>query len=550
MHRILLVLILAALACGGGGTSTPPPPPPPPVQSVPSQPGNVVATPGNGSVTVSWSPVDGATSYEIGRLTLPGASDPKVSTSTTTTFADTAVQNGTTYSYAVDAVNAAGRGQQSNAVTARPFRLICSANTLNSQIVAFNAEDSSAQAPVLSFGSATGISGINFSGIDVDPVHGEIFSANFWNQDVTVHSLAANGNAVPLRALGNQSGINVAYDSTGDNLLVVSQGTISTFARATQGFGHAPVRQLTPAALASKVALAGPTHGDLMFVGAASSLVMTYARTSSGSQSPSAEFSVTPLVQASTIIYDPTADQMLMALDNLQGGGNAGVAAVPSGASADHPEAVRILGGDQTGLTNVTALGLDSAHDVLHVADASGQIFTFPADFSAHANLAPTSVLGGALAQFTGGIRDLVFDPVNGHLIVHAGTRILTFAANASGNTAPLSVISSTGGGVETPLGMAFDSLHQELLVANGDTRQTLAAFAPPAANASTHLSWSTTAPSSAGTPAPLPTATRLRSRRSPTPASSPSTFPSRPLAASRWTRCTARSSSPTRREG
>jgi hypothetical protein len=478
MRRLILAFVTLAAACGGSSSSSTPPPPPPP--SGPATPVGVVATPGNGSVALTWTAADGATSYEIART--GGSSGPQTNTSAGNSFADTTVQNGVTYTYTITSVNDAGRSAHSDPVTARPFRLLCSANTLISQIVAYNAEDSNQAAPMRSFGSTTGISGITSGGIDIDPAHGELFSANFPNNAVTAHSLTADGNVAPLRSTNNQSAIHVTYDPTGDNLIYVSQETISTFARTAQGPSAIPLRQLTPAILARKAVLTGPSHGDLMFVGTQSSAVMTYQRTDSGSVAPSAEFNTNPSVQAGTIIYDPVADEILMALDNL--GGQPGVAAFPSTTSQSQPNASRVLAGDQTGLTNVTALAMDAAHDVLHVADATGQILTFPADFGASANIAPTAVLGGPLTQFGGGIQDLVFDPASGHLVVHAGTRILTFAADAAGNTAPLSALSSIGSGVESPLGMAFDPSNHELLVANGDTRQTLSAFRSPAVNA------------------------------------------------------------------
>jgi fibronectin type 3 domain-containing protein len=101
-------------ACGGGGGSGSPP------VEVPQAPSGGAATAGNGEVAVSWTGVGGATSYNIYRSTTAGTEGAKVGASSTTTYMDTSVVNGTTYYYSVTADNTAGEGAasaQSAAVT-------------------------------------------------------------------------------------------------------------------------------------------------------------------------------------------------------------------------------------------------------------------------------------------------------------------------------------------------------------------------------------------------------------------------------------------------
>jgi len=81
--------------------------------TAPAAPTGVNATAGNGEVTVSWTGVAGATSYNIYRSTSPGSQGLKVGSSSATTYLDATASNGTTYSYAVTADNAAGEGQAS-----------------------------------------------------------------------------------------------------------------------------------------------------------------------------------------------------------------------------------------------------------------------------------------------------------------------------------------------------------------------------------------------------------------------------------------------------
>jgi len=66
-----------------------------PVATAPAAPTNLVATPGNATVTLTWTASAGATSYKVYR----GAT--VVSTQAGTSFVDNAVSNGQTYSYSI-----------------------------------------------------------------------------------------------------------------------------------------------------------------------------------------------------------------------------------------------------------------------------------------------------------------------------------------------------------------------------------------------------------------------------------------------------------------
>ncbi|MGN1120189.1 MAG: leucine-rich repeat domain-containing protein [Oscillospiraceae bacterium] len=68
-------------------------------KSAATVPQNVKAAAGDGSVTVTWSAVSGATKYRVQRLN--GSTWVTVAYPTTTAYTDTAVTNGTTYSYRV-----------------------------------------------------------------------------------------------------------------------------------------------------------------------------------------------------------------------------------------------------------------------------------------------------------------------------------------------------------------------------------------------------------------------------------------------------------------
>jgi len=112
-----LVLAIAILFQGcsstgsnGGGTTGNPPP----------APSGLTATAGSGHVSLSWSASRGATSYNVLRSTTSGGPYSQAGASTTTSYVDSSVTNGTTYYYVVTAVNDSGQSGDSNEASATP----------------------------------------------------------------------------------------------------------------------------------------------------------------------------------------------------------------------------------------------------------------------------------------------------------------------------------------------------------------------------------------------------------------------------------------------
>lgn len=83
-------------------------------------PNNLVALAGNSKVDLSWTAVDGTTSYIVKRSTTTGG--PYITTfpAITTVYKDLTVQNGTTYYYVVSAVVNGAESPNSNEVSATP----------------------------------------------------------------------------------------------------------------------------------------------------------------------------------------------------------------------------------------------------------------------------------------------------------------------------------------------------------------------------------------------------------------------------------------------
>jgi fibronectin type 3 domain-containing protein len=90
--------------------------------AVPAAPQGLIATPGHSEVSLSWTAVTGAVSYNIYRGTVSGreASTPIKTNVTAAVYSDAGLANGVRYYYKVAAVNTGGTGSMSNEASARP----------------------------------------------------------------------------------------------------------------------------------------------------------------------------------------------------------------------------------------------------------------------------------------------------------------------------------------------------------------------------------------------------------------------------------------------
>jgi hypothetical protein len=84
-------------------------------------PGGLTAAATNRMVTLTWNAVANATAYNVKRAASPGGPFQTIATKTETGYADRAVQNGTTYYYAVSAKNGSSESANSVVVSARPI---------------------------------------------------------------------------------------------------------------------------------------------------------------------------------------------------------------------------------------------------------------------------------------------------------------------------------------------------------------------------------------------------------------------------------------------
>jgi sugar lactone lactonase YvrE len=133
------IMVFVFTGCGGGGASsgggagsggasnTP---------SVPSAPLGLFTTPGNAQVSLSWSPVTGATSYNLYWSTSgnAGTGGTKVA-GVSSSYRHSGLTNGTTYYYVLTAVNSAGESAPSTQVSATPAATTSPGYTISGHIV-------------------------------------------------------------------------------------------------------------------------------------------------------------------------------------------------------------------------------------------------------------------------------------------------------------------------------------------------------------------------------------------------------------------------------
>jgi len=83
-------------------------------------PAGLSATPGNGSVTLAWTPAAGATGYTVRRSATPGGPYTVVGGPAAASFTDSSAANGTTWFYIVTATSPAAESAPSNEASATP----------------------------------------------------------------------------------------------------------------------------------------------------------------------------------------------------------------------------------------------------------------------------------------------------------------------------------------------------------------------------------------------------------------------------------------------
>jgi chitinase len=187
--------------------------------SAPGAPQLISATPGNAQVSLAWtapSSNGGAavTGYDVYR-TSGGAGSLLATLGNVTSFTDATAVNGQTYSYSVSAVNAAGEGVRSNALSATP-RTIPGAPTLTSARGVSNGV-ALAWSPPGSNGGATITAYRIYRGTTSS---GETLLTNVANVTAYTDTTVANGKTYYYRV----SAVNAAGEGPSSNELSAKRG--------------------------------------------------------------------------------------------------------------------------------------------------------------------------------------------------------------------------------------------------------------------------------------------------------------------------------------
>lgn len=117
-----LLLAISIAACGGGGDSSSNT-----TGGAPSAPASVTAACGDQKITVSWSAVTGASSYNVYRSISSGATGTLAGSSATASYTDISGIVGATYYYTVKAVNSSGESAASSEVSETFYKLMAGA---------------------------------------------------------------------------------------------------------------------------------------------------------------------------------------------------------------------------------------------------------------------------------------------------------------------------------------------------------------------------------------------------------------------------------------
>jgi hypothetical protein len=287
---------------------------------------------------------------------------------------------------------------------------------------------------------------------------------------ISIFGDTMNGNTEPLSLLGGpaQSGMldasAMVYDPGEKTVLVADfyGQSIHVFPAAARG-DVAPLRSFSSAHMGQPRNIVRVSGQD-EYIALSASFLLAFPRTATGSQFPLRMTTYAPTVigNASGLAYLPASDEVAVGDyedlgPNLYGGE---VLIFPRTISGT-PVPSRRIAGPLTQLGSfVNSLAVDTAHNELFVlvtdADSRSRIVVFPT--SADGNVAPLRVIGGDNTRMTNA-SGLDYYAFRDELLVASGTynsattQVLGFARTAQGNIAPSRDISGSNTGVSAASG-------------------------------------------------------------------------------------------------
>jgi DNA-binding beta-propeller fold protein YncE len=124
---------------------------------------------------------------------------------------------------------------------------------------------------------------------------------------------------------------------------------------------------------------------------------------------------------------------------------------------------LRIISGPATGLQNPSGLAVDTVNNQILVANIrSITVYSL----MACGNAIPLRSISGSLTELAQPI-GLAVDTVNDEVLVANEASITVYGRTANGNVAPKRIISGSATGLRNPAGLAVDTVNNEIVVAN-----------------------------------------------------------------------------------
>lgn len=339
-------------------------------------PTGVTAHAGGWTVALSWQPAVAATGYRVFRATSADGPFAAIGTTTSaTSFTDQAIATGAQYFYGVATISVGGTSALSTIAPVTPLtKQLCITASQGHAVWIYDATQTGRATPVRTItGSSTGF---GFpKGIASSPVNGELF-VSLQGGLIEVFSMAASGNVARSWTLSGALGGSNVYAVDVDPIAgeVVSAeydagGTISVQASDTGALKRTIAGATTKLGHVSSLVI-DHVHGEL-FAGqqdptGAFQQIVTFDLTANGDVAPKRVLGSSASAAAAswTVAYDALADELFSACNC-----NNQIAVYDRSASDGAPPKPTM---QVTGLTTVYGLLLDTASDTIWAVGNAG----------------------------------------------------------------------------------------------------------------------------------------------------------------------------------
>jgi fibronectin type 3 domain-containing protein len=456
--------------------------------TAPVPPTGLTASASNHHVTLSWTAAAGAGSggYRVLRSATSGGPYSSIGTSSTTSYTDTFLTNGSTYYYVVHTIGGAGESSNSNQTTGAPFIEICALDSASNDISVYNGKASGNVAPLRSFGWQTGIA--EGTGIGIDGAN--VYIASRYSGTVNVYPRTVAGNTAPtstLSLLG--AAVALAVDTANHELYVAVEGPLDTEIRvyATSAtsppLGSTPLRTLTVGGHSVTGLTVSPTQlgvlrGNVISVFNRTTLVLM------NTIQPASPVTVTTKLYGGA--YDATDNTFWIAYTTFSGG-------VPTGAVASYlttangPADSIVKSVVNPGPANpmqfprgVWQDGTNVWVSVMNTSQRNADVIYF---FTRATGVLVNGIGGPSTLIYQPGA--MAFDSANlEQWVLNGSSGALAFRKADINNVAPRHKLDGASTGVFDPVGIAADRGSDELVVLNRAPSQSITVYPRSLANA------------------------------------------------------------------